>query len=29
MAKPLNLQWFNGFFAALLSSRQVELPGAA
>lgn len=26
MAKPVNMHWFNGFFAALMASRQVETP---
>ena len=25
MAKPVNMQWFNGFFTALIAGRQVEL----
>jgi excisionase family DNA binding protein len=25
MAKPINIQWFNGFFTALIAGRQVEL----
>jgi len=25
MSKPINMQWFNGFFAALIAGRQVAL----
>ncbi|MEN9887968.1 MAG: Gliding motility regulatory protein [Pseudomonadota bacterium] len=26
MAKPVNMHWFNGFFSALLASRQAQAP---
>ena len=29
MAKPVNMHWFNGFFAALMASRQAEIPVSA
>jgi len=29
MAKPVNMHWFNGFFAALMASRPVETPVSA
>jgi CheY-like chemotaxis protein len=25
MAKPINMQWFNGFFTALIAGRQADL----
>lgn len=28
MAKPINMQWFNGFFTALMAGRKVEFQGA-
>jgi hypothetical protein len=24
MAKPINMQWFNGFFTALIAGRKIE-----
>jgi CheY-like chemotaxis protein len=29
MAKPINMQWFKGFFAALMASRQSEPAAGA
>ena len=28
MAKPVNLQWFNGFFTALIAGRKLEHQAA-
>ena len=28
MAKPINMQWFNGFFTALIAGRKFELSSA-
>ncbi len=28
MAKPINMQWFNGFFTALMAGRKVEFQAA-